>query len=304
MAEHEEKIFEHEIAEQLKKFDSDIKIPEISDAQRIFELAEKETKVVSIKNYRKIIGIAAAVVLVFISVPVLGGILSGNIGMDMAASEAAEEPSNRWAYDEPVEEYVMDSASEAYAEESDTVYGGDMEPPQEPPQEGEPEVITEENSYNDAFEYAVFDFLTRSEIKATSGTDSKNSGSLPAVKDIEEAINSKRSIDISIESESVSVLLYDTSADNEVISAFWVEGSYQGSGTEDKYYYIELMKVITLEDFENESWLPMVGDAEKGTYFIDKNMISLPDEIEHGIIFMKVLIDISSGEYSITASII
>ena len=40
MAEHDEKLFEHEFAEKFRKFDDDIKIPEIPDAQSIFDRAE------------------------------------------------------------------------------------------------------------------------------------------------------------------------------------------------------------------------------------------------------------------------
>ena len=52
MAEHDERNFEHELSEKLKKLDSSIKIPEIPDAQSIFEKAEeKKENTVPFKKY-------------------------------------------------------------------------------------------------------------------------------------------------------------------------------------------------------------------------------------------------------------
>ncbi|MBR3934938.1 MAG: hypothetical protein IKJ57_00105, partial [Oscillospiraceae bacterium] len=126
MAEHGNADFEHDISEQLKMLDEKIKIPEIPDAQGIFVLAEKpKTKVIPFANYRKFAGMAAAVVLLLASVPVVSGILG--VGFDKAASEAAaEEPCA-----EPAE-YVNGSAM------CDVVTEEAVEEPMEmPPEENE-----------------------------------------------------------------------------------------------------------------------------------------------------------------------
>lgn len=303
MAEHEDMIFEHEIAEKLKKLDSEIKIPEIPDAQGIFELAEKKTKVVFLAKYRKFATAAAAVVLIAASVPVFGALVSGKIGMDMAANEAALEPGYYYMADEVVEEAVMDVTSE-----SKSTNGSDDEVPMaEEPSAGDPKEAMEEEyngvmgSYRRDLEDILYGFFY-SEMKK----DKTEEDALPgdSVSEVGAVLNSKRSINIEVEGDSVSVLLYDTSADNEVISAFWVEGIYQGSGEENGIYYINLSKKITKEDFDSGNWIPMAGDAEKGGYFIDENIISISEIIECGIIEMRIEIDIATGEYEIIAKIV
>ena len=303
MAEHEEMVFEHEIAEKLKKLDSKIKIPESPDAQGIFELAEKETKVVPFAKYKKFATVAAAIVLIIASVPVFGGILSGKIGMDMAASEAAYEPQYNYTADKAVEEAVMDFTTSDNQSTNDDA----EEPAAEEPGEGEPEAAIEEeynvamSLYRKDLESALEEFFY-SDVKKEKADEDALPGD--SVSEFEVVINSKRSIDVSVEADSVSVLLYDTSADNEVISAFWAEGVYQGSGEEEGIYYISLSKKITKEDFEDGNWIPMAGDAVNGGYFIDENLISISEKIEHGVIEMRIEINIATGEYKITAEII
>ena len=56
MAEHDEKAFEHILEVEFRKLDEKIKIPEIPDAQSIFEKAEKEkANTVPFKKYSKYI---------------------------------------------------------------------------------------------------------------------------------------------------------------------------------------------------------------------------------------------------------
>ena len=55
MAEHEEKLFEHELSEKFAELDKNIKIPEIPDVQNIFDKAEEEkTNVVPFKKYSRL----------------------------------------------------------------------------------------------------------------------------------------------------------------------------------------------------------------------------------------------------------
>ena len=99
MAEHDEKLFEHELEEKFRKLDESIKIPEIPDAQSIFEKAENEKKnVVPFKKYSRYIAAAAAVVLICVSIPLISPALN--------AETAPQEPesANYFATDEDVEE--------------------------------------------------------------------------------------------------------------------------------------------------------------------------------------------------------
>ena len=91
MAEHDEKLFEHEFAEKLRKFDDNIKILEIPDAQSIFDRAESEkVKVIPFKKYSRYIAAAAAVVLICVSIPILSPALSA----ETAPQEPMEEPKS------------------------------------------------------------------------------------------------------------------------------------------------------------------------------------------------------------------
>ena len=65
MAEHDENMFEQNIAKMLREMDSEIEIPEIPDVESIFEKAEEQKQnVVPFKKYSKYIAAAAAVVLI------------------------------------------------------------------------------------------------------------------------------------------------------------------------------------------------------------------------------------------------
>lgn len=299
MAEHGNIDFEHDIGEQLKMLDEKVKIPEIPDAQGIFDLAEKpKTKVIPFANYRKFAGIAAAVVLLLASVPVVSGILG--VGFDKAASEAAaEEPCA-----EPAE-YVNGSAM------CDVVTEEAVEEPMEmPPEENE--------SLNDGMQFEEskaasaagkdLKYVFNEFFRTYSDSDGSSAGGDDvahiALSSMTENFNKKRSMDIEIESDSVSVMLYDDSAEGEIITAFWVEGIYQNSYEEDGKYYLNSLKTVTVEDVENGYYLPMIGDAEKGTYYFEEEKIVISEKIIKGAISIWVEIDIATGEYEITASVI
>ena len=93
MAEHDEKLFEHELEEKFRKLDESIKIPEIPDAQSIFEKAENEKKnVVPFKKYSRYIAAAAAVVLVCVSIP----IFSVGASAEFAPQEPMSAPNSKF----------------------------------------------------------------------------------------------------------------------------------------------------------------------------------------------------------------
>ena len=120
---------------------------------------------------------------------------------------------------------------------------------------------------------------------------------------LSEEINKKRSIEIVIEEDSASVMLFDTSAGNEVISAFWVEGKYLLSNPGEELYTICLSKKIDMEDFETGNYIPMAGDPVNGNYFIQEEEIGLPGKVKYGEVYIVVEIDIKTGDYEIHANL-
>ena len=121
---------------------------------------------------------------------------------------------------------------------------------------------------------------------------------------VERKINKKRSIEITVETDSVSVRLFDNSAEDEIISAFWVEGIYESSEIDGDYYVVNLFKNVSEEELLEDMYLPMVGDPVNGTYMIPEESIFVPEKITKGIISIAVKIDISTGEYYIYASLV
>ena len=121
MAEHDENMFEQNIAKMLREMDSEIEIPEIPDVESIFEKAEEQKQnVVPFKKYSKYIAAAAAVVLICISFPAF----SGTFGRSLP-QEAAE------SFDQSME-YLSDGICE------------EAEMPMEPEAAAEPETDEEE----------------------------------------------------------------------------------------------------------------------------------------------------------------
>lgn len=313
MDEHENINFEHELSEKFKALDKNIKIPETPDANEIFEHAEKETAVVPFSKIKKYSAIAAAVVLICVSIPIILG-ATGGIAMDMAANEAAEEPMmmnekiTADSYDaEPAEAFVEESVEEpAAAPEENNSDGAEHEVIPETDSAASSSVAGGEQKNAFHYKYSVsaaleeyFETYSDTENPPTGGDDVSS----VAVKSFEIDLNKKRRIDVEIEKDSVSVMLFDETAESEIISAFWVEGTFVTSGEKDGFYVVELFKNITKEDFENDCWLPMAGDAEKGTYFIDESFVEVNEKINSGRMNIKVKLDIGTGEYEITAKI-
>lgn len=308
MDEHENMNFEHELSERFKALDENIKIPEIPDAQGIFELAEKETKVVPFSKIKRYAAVAAAVVLICVSIPVVLGSVGG-VSMDMAANEAAEEPravQNESlmdaAFDEPVEAFVEEETEEPSAAPKDGFDEAATETVLED-EEQQKSISGSDGNVNSALEeFFRENSTTASGNPSTGGNDGDDITSV-AVDSFGADLNKKREIEVSVEKDSVSVILRDKAADSEVISAFWVEGTFIGSGEEDDYYVINLAKKITEEDFESGNWLPMAGDAEKGTYFIDESSVEVGKKINSGNMNIRVAVHIGTGDYEITAKI-
>ena len=335
MAEHDEKLFEHEFAEKLRKFDDNIIIPEIPDAQSIFDRAESEkAKVIPFKKYSRYIAAAAAVVLICVSIPLLSPALSA----ETAPQEPMEAPKsfNNMA-DDVSDTVVAEEPCEAFPEEENFYLENSItesENPVNEPFDGTAEKDAESVSKTEnALEEMLFEFFNSTvsdELKDSSAASSSDanpstggSGTNPEVggagdseRDLKleyrengelsllyEKINKKRSIEIVVEEDSASVMLFDTSAGDEVISAFWVEGANQFTQPGEESYVIYLSKKITEEDFESKNYIPMAGDQVNGTYFVSEEDISLPRKVRYGEYFIIVEIDLKTGDYKIYANL-
>ena len=251
MAEHDEKLFEHEFEEKLRKFDSSIKIPEIPDAQSIFEKAEEQTKVIPFKKYSRYVAAAAAVVLICVSIPIFSLTRSAEFApqepaesnksiFNLTADSAAEAETPAEAVEEACEEIVLeDSETEEIFDETEIVFEG----------------YRVKNALLD-FYYASKDEFKEASSSSSSAEEfyAGNSPLAPEtigtddLRIIENKINKKRSIEITVETDSVSVRLFDNSAEDEIISAFWVEGIYESSKAEGDFYVINLFKNVSEEE--------------------------------------------------------
>ncbi len=334
MAEHDEKLFEQEIAKMLEKMDSEIEIPEIPDVQTIFDRAEaeeKKSKVIPFKKYSRYIAAAAAVVLVCVSVPVFAEVLSSG-GFAMAANDAAEmEPCEAPRIEEDVPEaeepgdfpeenfdgthiiFTESSESSAHMEESESenVNGVYYPTTDDEMKDSVPEAKIDESMSSSVASSSVAvpeksqmkDVLYSYFARIEKDNPSMGGEGYDDVKDIEEYINKKRCIDITIEDGYVSVMLHDNTVNEETIAAFWVEGNYEDSYLDGEYYIIELSKKIDKEELDMGYYLPMAGD-ENGTYAIPESSISVPGEVRKGVISLRVSIHVGTGEYKIYAELV
>ena len=123
--------YEHEIEEKLKKLDAKINVPEIPDAQAIFERAEKKkNNIFSIRTVRY--AAAAAVILICVSIPVATTFMAKNNAAPDASDalmyaaygngtvESSEEKSTE---SEPYFGDVSSSAEESEPQEERTEDG-------------------------------------------------------------------------------------------------------------------------------------------------------------------------------------
>jgi len=308
MAEHEDFSFEHEFAEKLKAFDENIKIPEIPDAQSIFDKAEKpETKVIPFKKYSRYAAAAAAVVLIAVGLPIMEGALSGEIGLDNIASQ-------EFAVEEPMACPDAETFADQVNDRSDTVAEVEEDPDGFREENNEPvaeyypsyassSVSEDEKVYEPQDGVSLKAVLYKYFVNNSVNNPVTGGDGYDDLRTIEEELNKKRKIEITAEEDSVSVVLYDTSSGDEIINALWVEGHYEGSYFDGKYYVINLYNPVSQEDIENDCYLPMAGDAN-GVYTIPEKTVLIPEKITEGAIYLFVEVDAATGEYNIYANLV
>ena len=283
--------YEHEIEEKLKKLDAKINVPEIPDAQAIFERAEKKkNNIFSIRTVRY--AAAAAVILICVSIPVATTFMAKN----NAASDASDALMYA-AYGNGTVE-----SSEEKSTESEP-YIGDVSSSAE---ESEPQEEGTEDGFGSAnrtvtAEEALAEYFSDAAKKnpSTGGSSEAENAS----KSFTDKLNKKRLADVEINDDSVSVMLYDISGQSEILTALWVEGAFESAGVSDDYYVITVSKAVTREEFESGYYMPMIGSPEGGTSYLSEDEVLVSDTVEKAVFTISISINIENGGYEIYATL-
>ena len=283
--------YEHEIKEKLKKLDAKINVPEIPDAQAIFERAEKKkNNIFSIRTVRY--AAAAAVILICVSIPVATTF--------MAKNNAAPDASDALMYAAYGNETV--ESSEEKSTESEP-YFGDVSSSAE---ESEPQEERTEDGFGSAnrtvtAEEALAEYFSDAAKKnqSTGGSSEAENAS----KSFTDKLNKKRLADVEINDDSVSVMLYDISGQSEILTALWVEGAFESAGVSDDYYVITVSKAVTREEFESGYYMPMIGSPEGGTSYLSEDEVLVSDTVEKAVFTISISINIENGGYEIYATL-
>lgn len=283
--------YEHEIEEKLKKLDAKINVPEIPDAQAIFERAEKKkNNIFSIRTVRY--AAAAAVILICVSIPVATTF--------MAKNNAAPDASDALMYAAYGNGTV--ESSEEKSTESEP-YFGDVSSSAE---ESEPQEERTEDGFGSAnrtvtAEEALAEYFSDAAKKnpSTGGSSEAENAS----KSFTDKLNKKRLADVEINDDSVSVMLYDVSGQSEILTALWVEGAFESAGVSDDYYVITVSKAVTREEFESGYYMPMIGSPEGGTSYLSEDEVLVSDTVEKAVFTISISINIENGGYEIYATL-
>ena len=299
----EEKKFEIFLKRSFEELDSQLKIPDIPDAQTIFEAnAQKEEKKVYSFRTVRIVAAAAITLVVGLTAFAMGGELG--ISREKGISQTADivEPESEpnmaffggfWESEEEIP-YALESAEGEPTEESSL--------PEASAEPCDPE-INASNGFTDEWKVANGSSLDRS-LEDFFALESKayvTGKSYSSVTDFTDVISNKRSVSVDVNTDSVSVTLYDTSGEEEILSAFWVEGMFLSSKQREKDYLIVIEKKITQEEYESGNYLPLIGDAQKGTEELSENCISVGETVTEGIIQMTISLNVEKGSYIIKA---
>ena len=283
--------YEHEIEEKLKKLDAKINVPEIPDAQAIFERAEKKkNNIFSIRTVRY--AAAAAVILICVSIPVATTF--------MAKNNAAPDASDALMYAAYGNGTV--ESSEEKSTESEPYFGDVSSSAEESEQQEE----RTEDGFGSAnrtvtAEEALAEYFSDAAKKnpSTGGSSEAENAS----KSFTDKLNKKRLADVEINDDSVSVMLYDISGQSEILTALWVEGAFESAGVSDDYYVITVSKAVTREEFESGYYMPMIGSPEGGTSYLSEDEVLVSDTVEKAVFTISISINIENGGYEIYATL-
>lgn len=283
--------YEHEIEEKLKKLDAKINVPEIPDAQAIFERAEKKkNNIFSIRTVRY--AAAAAVILICVSIPVATTF--------MAKNNAAPDASDALMYAAYGNGTV--ESSEEKSTESEP-YFGDVSSSTE---ESEPQDEETKDGFGSANRTVTAEEALEEYFSAETKKNPSTGGSSEAEnasKSFTDKLNKKRLADVEINDDSVSVMLYDVSGQSEILTALWVEGAFESAGVSDDYYVITVSKAVTREEFESGYYMPMIGSPEGGTSYLSEDEVLVSDTVEKAVFTISISINIENGGYEIYATL-
>lgn len=283
--------YEHEIEEKLKKLDAKINVPEIPDAQAIFERAEKKkNNIFSIRTVRY--AAAAAVILICVSIPVATTFMAKNNAAPDASDAlmyaaygngAVESSEEKNTESEPYFGDVSSSAEESEPQEEETKDGfGSAN-----------RTVTAEEALEEYFSAAA------KKNPSTGGSSEAENAS----KSFTDKLNKKRLADVEINDDSVSVMLYDISGQSEILTALWVEGAFESAGVSDDYYVVTVSKAVTREEFESGYYMPMIGSPEGGTSYLSEDEVLVSDTVEKAVFTISISINIENGGYEIYATL-
>lgn len=283
--------YEHEIEEKLKKLDAKINVPEIPDAQAIFERAEKKkNNIFSIRTVRY--AAAAAVILICVSIPVATTF--------MAKNNAAPDASDALMY-AAYGNGTVESSEEKNTESEP--YFGDVSSSTE---ESEPQDEETKDGFGSANRTVTAEEALEEYFSAETKKNPSTGGSSEAEnasKSFTDKLNKKRLADVEINDDSVSVMLYDISGQSEILTALWVEGAFESAGVSDDYYVITVSKAVTREEFESGYYMPMIGSPEGGTSYLSEDEVLVSDTVEKAVFTISISINIENGGYEIYATL-
>ena len=283
--------YEHEIEEKLKKLDAKINVPEIPDAQAIFERAEKKkNNIFSIRTVRY--AAAAAVILICVSIPAAT--------MFMAKNNAAPDASDALMY-AAYGNGTVESSEEKNTESEP--YFGDVSSSTE---ESEPQDEETKDGFGSANRTVTAEEALEEYFSAETKKNPSTGGSSEAEnasKSFTDKLNKKRLADVEINDDSVSVMLYDVSGQSEILTALWVEGAFESAGVSDDYYIVTVSKAVTREEFESGYYMPMIGSPEGGTSYLSEDEVLVSDTVEKAVFTISISINIENGGYEIYATL-
>lgn len=283
--------YENEIEEKLKKLDAKINVPEIPDAQAIFERAEKKkNNIFSIRTVRY--AAAAAVILICVSIPVATTF--------MAKNNAAPDASDALMY-AAYGNGTVESSEEKNTESEP--YFGDVSSSTE---ESEPQDEETKDGFGSANRTVTAEEALEEYFSAETKKNPSTGGSSEAEnasKSFTDKLNKKRLADVEINDDSVSVMLYDVSGQSEILTALWVEGAFESAGVSDDYYVVTVSKAVTREEFESGYYMPMIGSPEGGTSYLSEDEVLVSDTVEKAVFTISISINIENGGYEIYATL-
>ncbi len=307
MAEKEEEMLTEALKQRLFNLDQSIPVPPMPDTGLLFEkLTEPGEKKNNVRLFQMLKTAAVACICLAVLIPMLrNGLRAGS-----AAPEAAEE-----------NDMLAMGSPNMYDDSTEGGYAEDAAPEEESPEvEAEAAAGTEESTEKyggGGTRYAVSatcgansgeeENETASSLQQTLADYYAAGGQEAAVLPQEEEQvydTGKRRVEISPAGDSVSVLVYDISGQEELLSGFWMEGGYVSSDLagDAQTCTVVVAKGISAEEVKNGDIMPQVGDLSGYTEEVAEESVTIPGVIVPRIT-MTASINLSSGDYKILAEL-